>query len=498
METSVFSLRRRLVPGGLALLLAMLAGQAEAADGVSQASLSRGEYLARAADCAACHTPPDHEEDAFGGGYVIASPLGDIVSSNITPSEQFGIGGWSEAEFARAVREGVTPAGTHLYPAMPYDAYSGITDEDMRALYGYFMDGVAPIDRAPRRHTDLAFPFNQRWLMAAWNLLFTDDERFAVREGESHVLARGRYLVDNLAHCGTCHTPRNVFMAPEEDEYLAGAPLGGWYAPNITADETNGIGGWRDQELVDYLKNGHVTGKGVAAGPMAEAVENSFRFLDDDDLHAMADYLKSVPAVAGSTHTPPQEGGGDASGEPYAFQDDSADKTKRAVRQARRALPEVMADRSDFAGMTDGALLYESSCASCHQLNGAGTEDHYYPSLYHSSATAASSPNNLVMTVLKGIDRRGADGEIAMPAFGRDYSDEQVAAVVNFVADRFGNPALDVTAQRVATLRAGGDKPLLATLGGWLVAIPVVAVVVLLAMVRWRRRRRRTAALARR
>lgn len=480
---------------GLTVVVGLSVSGLATADGASPGSqvddsvVARGEYLAQAADCAACHTAPQGGS-TYSGGYAIQSPMGDIYSSNITPSKQFGIGGWSESDFAKAVRGGVTPDGTHLYPAMPYDAYAGITDDDIHAMYEYFMQGVQPVDEAPQRQTELSFPFSQRWLMAGWNLLFTDNQRFTSKPDEGPEVARGRYLVDNLAHCSTCHTPRNALMASDGDRYLAGSPLGGWFAPNITPDEVSGIGNWSDQELVDYLKNGHVEGKGVAAGSMAEAVERSFRFLKDEDLYAMVSYLRTVPAHSTSEQEQAAYHYGDASGTPYDFQDRSTQITKQDVRKGRKSQAGVMADASDFSGLTNGAVLYESSCSSCHQLNGSGTSDNYYPPLFHNTATGADRPNNLVMTILEGINRTGADGDTAMPAFGQDYSNQQVAAVANYVSQRFGNPKLHVTAEQVATLRAGGDKPLLAKLGAWMVVIPTVIVILLLwLLIRYKRRR---------
>lgn len=493
MVESFHQILARLSTLSLITVVALSVSGLAAADGVpprgqvDDSVVTRGEYLAQAADCAACHSAPQGDSDsAYSGGFAIQSPMGDIYSSNITPSKQFGIGDWSESDFAKAIRQGVTPDGTHLYPAMPYDSFAGITDDDIHAMYKYFMHGVQPVDEAPQHQTELSFPFSQRWLMAGWNLLFTDDQRFMPRPNERPQVARGRYLVDNLAHCGTCHTPRNALMASDSKLYLAGAPLGGWFAPNITSDKVSGIGGWSDQELVSFLKNGHVEGKGVAAGGMAEAVERSLRLLKDNDLHAMVSYLRTVPTQATSEQEKASYRYGDDSGTPYDFQDRSTQITKHDVRKGRKLQADVMADTSDFSGLTNGAVLYESSCSSCHQLNGSGTEDNYYPSLFHNTTTGGETPNNLVMTILEGIKRTGADGETAMPAFGKDYSDQQVAAVVNYVAQRFGNPKLHVTAERVATLRAGGDKPLLAKLGTWVIVIPIaIILVVIFGVILW-------------
>ena len=232
-----------------------------------------GAYVARAADCAACHTAPKGEP--YAGGYAINSPLGVIYASNITPSKQYGIGNWTEEQFAHALRDGVGGNGQRLYPAMPYDAYHGMSDADVHALYTYLMQDVKPVDRPAKETTALSFPFNIRQLMIGWDWLYVKQPR--TNAADSAERKRGRYLVDVLGHCASCHSPRNVMMATTSAGYLSGADLAGWHAPNITSDPVSGIGGWSTAELVTYLRDGHVVGKAQAAGPMAEAVENSFR-----------------------------------------------------------------------------------------------------------------------------------------------------------------------------------------------------------------------------
>ncbi|SEK00901.1 Cytochrome c, mono-and diheme variants [Sphingobium sp. AP50] len=453
-------------------------------------AVARGAYLATAADCAACHTPAG-ENAPFAGGNVIDSPMGKIYATNITPSKKYGIGNWSQADFARAVREGVTPGGQHLYPAMPYDSYREITDTDIADLYAYFMKGVKPVEKAMAHKTELSFPFSQRWLMSGWNMLFLKQDRFKAKNGESAQITRGRYLTDALAHCGTCHTPRNAMMANDNGSYLGGAAFGGWIAPNITSDKVSGVGAWSDQEIVDFLRNGSTPGKGVAAGAMAEAVEHSFRHLQPDDLQAIAVYLKSVPAKT----TPGQDRAAFAYGEEqsnhYDFDTRMAGRVSREIRAGEAAKAPVIKDRASYETIDDGAVLYGATCASCHQLAGSGTKDNYYPSLVHSTATGSIDPNNLVMTILEGVHRQGANDHAMMRGFKDDLNDAQVAAIANFVTSHYGNPDAKVTAEQVTVLRDGGEKPLIARLGAWLIILPAAGGLAVLALlVRWYRRRK--------
>lgn len=256
-----------------------------------QQVIARGKYLATAADCAACHRGSSQQDAPYVGGYAIASPMGDIIASNITPAKGTGIGDYSEQEFRRALTQGIRRDGQPLYPAMPYTAYRGLSDDDLHALYRYFMAGVAPVDRAVPE-TQLTFPFSWRYAIHGWNWLFLKKTPVDADERK----ARGRYLVDVLGHCSACHSPRNGMMAERGDRYLAGGEAGGWIAPNITSDPVSGIGGWSQKELVQYLRTGR-NDKAQAAGGMAEAVEHSLRFLSDDNLGAIADWLKQTPPI---------------------------------------------------------------------------------------------------------------------------------------------------------------------------------------------------------
>jgi D-sorbitol dehydrogenase (acceptor) len=460
----------------LAALLSTTLLNAQAADSGQQALIARGKYLATAGDCQACHrTREDANKLPLSGGYVIDSPMGAIISSNITPSKQYGIGNYTEAQFAAAVRDGIRADGANLYPAMPYTAYRGLSDADIHAIYAYVMEGVPPVEEAVPP-TNLTFPFSQRWLMKGWNLLFLHGQPAVSQPVAEDKVARGKYLVDTLGHCGSCHTPRNVLMAESGSRYLGGGSVGGWYAPNITSDTVSGIGTWSEDELMQYLRSGHVEGKGQAAGGMAGAIEHSFRHLQDNDLHAIVAYLKTIPALREAGQI----------------------QQRSAVAGNTQALPtslEPLIDRSPTAmtnsSSVDGAQLYEGACASCHQPNGKGTADQFYPSLTNNSAVGDVRADNLVMAIADGVHRDTNDYKVSMPAFGEQMNNEQIAAVSNFVLQHFGYQGISVTAQKVQELRQGGPAPLLIQAMPYLMAAgAILALLVLLLIVRLFRRRK--------
>jgi mono/diheme cytochrome c family protein len=438
--------------------------------------IEQGRYLAVAGDCAACHTRPDGGKP-FAGGYGIVSPLGMIVSSNITPSRTAGIGAYTEAAFARALRQGVRADGGHLYPAMPYTSYTGMTDADVHALYTYFMHGVAAVDAPPPR-TALPFPFNLRMSMLAWNLLFLDDRRFTSDTTRSADWNRGAYLTGVMEHCDVCHTPRNLLMGESRDKTYAGGPLGSWYAPNITSDPVGGLGGWSHAELVQYLKTGAARGKAQAGGPMAEAVHDSLQYLTPDDLAAIATYVKSIPAIRDPAAARPA----DAYGQPADFEASLRGKARQ----------------TSGSPIEGGAALFSGYCASCHQPTGGGTPSQSYPALFHNTATGGISANNMISAILFGVDRTVGDHHVLMPRFDelsfvQSLSDPQIAAIASYVTRQFGNPGLQVTAADVATIRAGGAAPPLALVSTYAVPALVVVASVILALVALllaRRRRR--------
>jgi mono/diheme cytochrome c family protein len=437
---------------------------------------ARGRYLAIAADCMACHTA-QHAGKPFAGGYGIQTPIGLVYSSNITPSKTAGIGNYSEAQFSAALKKGIRADGSHLYPAMPYTSYAKLTDNDVSAMYVYFMQGVQPVDTPNPKQTALQFPFNIRASMAVWNALFLDDKPLQPDASKSAEWNRGMYLSQGLAHCSACHTPRNDLMAERKDVDLSGAALGGWYAPNITSDKVAGIGGWTHEELYRYLKSGAVNGKAQAAGPMAEAIENSLQHLNDADLKAVVTYLKDTKPVAAA-----------------------------GVDKPRYAYGKASDSEAQFRGTADadkGWKIFSASCAACHQINATGVANGDYPSLFHNTATGSEHPDNLIATVLYGLTRTVGDKTRFMPAFGppasytERLSDEDIAQVSNYVLTQYGNPAVKVTKEDVATVRNGGPTPLIARLASYGVAAALIAATLVIGLIVFlitRRRRRKFAA----
>jgi len=442
-----------------ALALSALTGPAFSAD---EDLIARGKYIATASDCIACHTAPGGP--AMAGGLPLATPIGSIMSTNITPSKQNGIGNYTLEQFDAAVRKGVRADGKHLYPAMPYTAYVLLSDEDVAALYAYFMDGVEPVETRPAE-TKLPFPFNIRLSMAAWNLLFLDNGPFKPDPAHDAEWNRGAYLVRGPAHCGTCHTPRNLFMAEQTSREMAGADIAPWHAPNITSDANSGVGGWSVEELVTYMRDGHVA-KSQAAGPMAEAIDHSLRFMTEDDLKAMAVYLKTVPPVRDPADTQPVFAWGAPSDELSSI---------RGV-----AWPQ---DRDQMSG----PQLYDAYCATCHQTQGQGSFEGGLPSLVHNTALGRENTSNLVMVILTGLHRQP---DILMPGFANELSDTQVATLSNYLIQHFGNPAAKVTAAQVAELRAGPGQSVLVMLVQAALAVGVLVAIGLVALLlRWRRKR---------
>lgn len=418
-------------PASAAMMMASLGICATTPASSDSATLiQQGKYLATAGDCIACHTAPGGKP--FAGGLALPTPIGDIISTNITPSKTHGIGSYTLEQFANALRKGIKANGDHEYPAMPYTSYAKVSDADIQAMYEYFMKEVQPVDTAPPP-TDLPFPFNIRTSMAAWNLLFLDAKPYEPIPDKGELWNRGAYLTQGLTHCTTCHTPRNTLMAEDFSLNLAGGDVGPWHAPNITSDSNSGIGAWSDQEIMDYLRTGNADGKGQAAGPMAEAIDHSLRHLNESDLKAIAVYLKTVPAVANTANSRPAYAWGAAA-------DDL--KSIRGV-----PLPE------DLNLMT-GPQLYDAQCASCHQAQGQGSKDGL-PALFHNTALGTTNTDNLVLVILNGIPRLPDVPGAIMPAFRTQLSDQQVSTLGSYLISNFGNPQATITVEQVKTLRSG-------------------------------------------
>jgi mono/diheme cytochrome c family protein len=379
----------------------------------TQALIARGEYLTRAADCAACHTSPGGVP--FSGGVAFRLPFGVIYSTNITADRETGISTWSDNDVVRALHRGIARGGAHLYPAFPYTSFTRLTRDDAVAIKAYLFS-LPPV-RAPARPNALSFPFNQRWAMVFWNLAFLDPRRFRPDPRLSLQQNRGAYLVTALGHCGECHTPRNFAFAMSDRAFLAGTQVDGWRAYNITPDVTSGIGAWSDQQLFDYLHSGHANGRGSAAGPMAEAVAYSLQFLSTADLRAVVAYLGTVRSAATSP-------------------------VSRAP-----AMGDV-ASQSDL-----GRKIFEGDCTGCHLLNGEGRQTPY-AALAGSAAVQDPEGANIAEVLLNGADARAVHPLVVMPAFARGLNDEELAALANFTIEHFGRRPGDVRATDFEHARA--------------------------------------------
>lgn len=399
---------------------------AASTDGNDADLVKRGEYLARAGDCIACHTAD--KARPFAGGLPIGTPFGTLYTPNITPDPETGIGRWSDTDFLRAMQQGIGKSGEHLYPAFPYAEYTRVTERDLLAIRAY-LNTLTPIRYTPPPN-ELSFPFNQRWLMFFWKLFNFREGRFVPDPKQSPQWNRGAYLVEGLAHCEECHTPRNFTQGLASSDRFSGAVQAGWRAFNITPDKAGGIGNWSDDDVVRYLGTGAVPGRANAAGPMADVVADSTQYLTREDLRSIAVYLRSVPPVSGGQTRPRDQWG------------KPADDVKR-LRGTR------------VAGV-DGAQLFVANCASCHNWTGqgiGGASPLAYPSLIHNSAVGSPDAGNLAMVILHGVDRHTKEADVMMPGFGDELDDDQIAAIANYVTKHFGDPKASVTADDVAKLR---------------------------------------------
>ncbi|HWX62526.1 cytochrome c [Bradyrhizobium sp.] len=381
------------------------------ADSDNYVEIARGKALATIGDCVACHTAPGGTP--FAGGLALQTPFGAIMTPNITADNTTGIGSWSADDFARALHDGRRPGGTYLYPAFPYPYYSRVTRADTDAIYAYLHSLPAVVNRVNRN--TLPFPFNIRLSMIGWNALFFTPGGFAPDSGRSGEFNRGAYLVEGLGHCGACHTPLNAFGANKADQYLQGNQIDHWTAPNITNDRQAGLGKWSVDDTVQYLKTGQ-TRTSIASGPMKDVVENSTSKMPDADLRAIAVYLKE--------------------------------------RGAEGPRPPAALLSSD-ARVRMGEAIFVDTCAACHKRSGEGVV-HLFPRLAGNVIATQDDPASLIRIILTG--GRGAATDAtptapAMPSLGYRLGDEQVAAVVTYVRNSWGNAASPVSAEMVKALR---------------------------------------------
>jgi mono/diheme cytochrome c family protein len=397
--------------------ISMHAGDKGAPAGPITATLiARGEYLTRAADCAACHNAPNGKP--FAGGLPFKLPFGTIYSTNITADRETGIGTWSDDDFVRALHRGIAPGGRYLYPAFPYTSFTAMSRDDALAIKAYLFS--LPPQQVANKENDLSFPFNQRLGMAFWNLAFLSDRRFAPDPAQSAAVNRGAYLATALGHCGQCHTPRNLAYGLESDRAFAGEVLQGWDAYNVTSDKSSGIGAWSDAQLASFLSSAHAQGRGSAAGPMAEAVEHSLQYLTSEDIGALVAYLRTVAAQADSHEVNTAAPGGSSS--------------------------------ATASGNELGRHVFEGACVNCHEYNGDGRQT-VYASLTGSRSVADPDGANMTQIMLNGAKYRIKDQNIFMPPFGAAYSNAELAAVANYAIAHFGGKMGRVTPEDIAKRR---------------------------------------------
>ena len=387
-------------------------GAVDGPEGNDAQLLARGKYLAQAGDCMACHTAKDGP--LYAGGVPIETPFGTIYGTNITPDKQHGIGEWTSADFYRALHDGLAPEHP-LYPAMPYTTYRGMSREDSDALYAYLRT-VPPI-AVPDKPTEVPFPFNMRFLMRGWNLLFLKDELPDVSQGESQQWLRGRYLTNSLGHCTECHTPRGVFGQLKLGSTFEGGVLGALNSPDITPE---GLArrGWTPEHLQRFLALG-LSPLGSAYGDMYEAFHFSTRHLSQEDNQAMVAYL------AGDQPQPPQ------------------------------ALPEPPQEQGEAqAGLTTGRSVYLAVCAGCHAVNGEGKPGATV-ALKGNTTVRNADAHNLVHVILHGLEARSfPEGDRqSMPGFADELTDEQIARLTNHLRTRWGGQKGDVQPGDVGALR---------------------------------------------
>jgi mono/diheme cytochrome c family protein len=379
--------------------------------------LKKGEYLARAGDCIACHTA--REGKTFAGGLPMKTPFGTLYTSNITPDPQTGIGTWSSDQFYRMMHDGRFPDGGLVYPAMPFGSYTKVTREDSDAIYAY-LRSVPPVKQVNKPH-ELTFPFNNRSLIIGWRTLFFNEGEFKPDPTKSAEWNRGAYLVEGLGHCGMCHTAINALGGSSESQAFEGGliPMQYWYAPSLTSNKEAGLGEWSLQEIVDYLRTG-VSARGAVYGPMAEVVYNSLQYLNDEDIRAMAVYLKGLA------------------------QGTSPDRPPTPLPSSESSLL-----------LSLGKQIYDRDCASCHGATGLGMPPNY-PPLAGNQSIQMSSAVNAIRMVLNGGYPPGTAGNpmpYGMPPFAQRLSDDEVAAVVTYIRTSWGNRGAPVTARQANELR---------------------------------------------
>jgi mono/diheme cytochrome c family protein len=372
--------------------------------------IAYGKTLVEAGDCAGCHTADPAKP--FAGGKRIDTPFGAIYAPNLTPDRNTGIGGWADADFTRALRYGVAPDGSNYYPAFPYPYFTKMTKDDTLAIRAY-LGTLAPVV-SRNKPPELRWPFGYRGLMRIWNTMFFKPGLFEPDQSQSAAWNRGGYLVTGLGHCGACHTPKNYFGADKQAQALSGNEVGGWYAPRLDGAPRTGLKSWSVEDIVEYLQSGR-NAKSHADGLMAEVVVNSTSKMSDADVRAIAVYLKGLPPARRETIvTPPDE-----------------------------------------ATMKTGQAVYAKFCIACHEADGTGSP-RIYPPLPANALLQSVNPSSTLRITLDGahtVTTPRAPNTGEMPAYARQLSDEEIAAVANYIRNSWGNSGPLVTPAQVAKAR---------------------------------------------
>ncbi|TFY97198.1 c-type cytochrome [Ramlibacter humi] len=380
-----------------------------AANAAPTAQVERGRYLVQLGDCVACHTQKGGAR--LAGGRPVGTPFGRLLSANLTPDTQTGIGRYNPDTFYRAMHEGIDHEGRHLYPAFPYNYYTQVTREDSDAMFAYLRT-VPAVNHAVDRN-QLPFPFNIRQLMIVWNAMFLDKGPYKPVAGKPPEWNRGAYLVEGLGHCQACHTPKNMLGANKDRDAFRGGTLGVWFAPDLTGNRRTGLGGWDDATLREFLRSGANT-HSAASGEMGEVVAFSTSQMNDADIAATIAYLRTIAPS-----------------------------------------PDLKVEAPDAQVMKQGEAIFQDACAACHRMDGSGVP-RLFPPIRGDANLQQSDPATLIHFVLAGTRKVPVDASptpLSMPAFGWKLSDQQVAAVLTYSRNSWGNSAPAVTGKQVEDLR---------------------------------------------
>jgi mono/diheme cytochrome c family protein len=400
-------------PGGRAILVSLLLCSAfamgESAAQPSAETIARGKALVEAGDCASCHTTDPQKP--FAGGKRIDTPFGAIYSPNLTPDRDTGLGAWSDNDFHRALRYGVAPDGSRYYPAFPYPNFTKLIRDDILAIRGY-LGTLTPVrNKAPP--PELRFPLNFRVVMRVWNFLFFRPGIIMPDQARGAAWNRGRYLVEGLAHCGACHTPKNIFGADKPNQAFGGGPVDGMFAPRLDSAARSGLKSWSVEDIAEYLQSGR-NAKSHAGPLMSEVVVNSTSKMSDADIRAIATYLKDLPPGA----------------------------------------PEPAASPPPAAQMADGEKIYKSACVACHEIDGSGAP-RIYPPLPGNANLQSADPASTLRIILDGaetVTTPRAPNAGSMPAYAK-LSDQEIADVTTYIRNAWGNAAPAATVAQVAKAR---------------------------------------------